>query len=201
MFLLIAVLAAACLIGFAAGGHWGGLAEIQIHWWPLAVAALAIQLIPPPANNMLLVGLVSASYGLVGTVVVRNIRTPGFAAVVVGLALNMLVIGANGGMPVSVSAVEASGQPAAAVELRAGNADLKHELSEDARLGFLSDVIPVPAPFRQVVSVGDVVFYLGLMWLVISAMRRRKEPPAVADAVAQPAAELDRAEGATTSES
>src|SRR5207237_4339059 len=43
---------------------------------------------------------------------------------------------------------------------------------------FLGDVIPVPKPVGQVVSLGDVATYAGVMWFVIASMqppRRRPE--------------------------
>ena len=50
-----------------------------------------------------------ASYVLLGAFAWVNRRLPAVWLIIIGLALNILVIGVNGGMPVSAAAIETAG--------------------------------------------------------------------------------------------
>lgn len=95
----------------------------------------------------------------------------GFAAL--GIALNVLVIGLNGAMPVSLRAVSEMGVPRLdAVQSMEG--DYLHQpQASDTQLAVLGDVITVPGPEwqRGVVSVGDLLLALGLAGWVFAASR------------------------------
>jgi hypothetical protein len=88
----------------------------------------------------------------------------------VGLLANALVVGLNGAMPVSESA---AGRAGTTTQDILTGADARHELADrHTRLGFLGDVIPVPAPWRpEVVSPGDIAVAAGLAQLVLLGMR------------------------------
>jgi uncharacterized protein DUF5317 len=103
-----------------------------------------------------------------------NLRLAGFALILVGLALNLTVIAANQGMPVTKNALIKSGQGEVLGELRK-EPGAKHFLARpgDVVLEPLADVIPLGDPLDQVVSVGDLVVYAGVMWLIVAAMRGR----------------------------
>jgi uncharacterized protein DUF5317 len=96
---------------------------------------------------------------------------PGMALVLIGLACNFTVIVVNGGMPASASALIDSGQQDVLESLRGEGADKHHLLTDEDQLTFLADVIAVPQPIGQAVSIGDVFVYAGLVWLVIATMR------------------------------
>jgi hypothetical protein len=52
---------------------------------------------------------------------------------------------------------------------------VKHHLAgADDELMFLGDVIAIPPPIGQIVSVGDVFTYGGAAWVVVAGMRRRR---------------------------
>ncbi len=182
MLLLLSVLVVSVLIGLIAGGRLGRLFEVKLSWWPLLPVALALQFVPVPdgsSGRWVALGALLASYALLVSVAVCNIRRAGFPLILAGLLLNALVIGLNGGMPVSYEAVFASGQPEVAEELKAGDlSGFKHKLAEEGGvlLPFLSDVIPVGTPFHLVVSAGDIVFYAGIAWFVVGAMRSPSGP-------------------------
>src|SRR6185503_14492017 len=99
-----------------------------------------------------------------------NLRLPGLALILVGLALNATVIVANGGMPVSADALVRSDQAEVSTDLQGSGADKHHLATDDDVLTFLGDVIPIPSPIAQVVSIGDVLVYSGVVWFVIVAM-------------------------------
>jgi hypothetical protein len=95
----------------------------------------------------------------------------------IGLALNCAVIIANGGMPVRAQTLIDSGQEDVLASLQAERADKHHLLTESDVLTFLADVIAVPPPISQAISIGDVFIYAGLMWTIVAAMRGRSPSP------------------------
>ena len=109
-----------------------------------------------------------------------NLRLFGVRLVMLGLALNLLVISLNGGlMPVEQGAVAAVGKHTN-VDLSVGEhiAGSKNVLLErqDVRLRALSDVIllPLPRPYTRAVSAGDLVIVVGIGAVLASlALARR----------------------------
>jgi len=176
MRLVFLVLLVTVALGAMTGGRLGGLARLQIRWTPLALAGLAMQILPPAGWWPL--GLMYLSFVLLGVFCFANRSTSGFALILAGTLMNFLVIGVNQGMPVSRSALVDSGQQHTLRDL-IHDGGVKHHLAgPDDRLMFLADVIPVAPPVRQAVSAGDVVAYVGVGYLVIAAMHRdrRRNP-------------------------
>lgn len=126
-------------------------------------------LLPPsiggPLAKVMVVLLVS--YGLWQN---ANLRSLWF--VWLGLALNSVVIVANGGhMPVSLAAAESAGFTGLKEQL-AGAKDAVHSLLIQANtpFWFLGDVIPVSVrPLRNVISLGDVMLMLGIAGFFVEA--------------------------------
>ena len=177
MRLVVLTIPVAILVGYLTGGRLGNLANVRFRWPMSGLAGIALQFAPVAGTGgtLLLVGSFLFLFVAAGV----NRRLPGFALILVGLWLNFVVITINEGMPVTRTALAASGQANTLAELRSG-ADTKHHLasSEDA-LVFLGDAIPIPPPVRQAVSLGDLFAYSGAMWFVIRGMRapapRREE--------------------------
>lgn len=91
-----------------------------------------------------------------------------------GIALNVLVIGLNGAMPVSMRSVSEIG--ALRVDALASlETDCLHELLDaETRLASLADVIAVPGPAwrRGVISAGDLLLALGLgAWVFVGTRK------------------------------
>ena len=108
----------------------------------------------------------AAAIAVIAVVALRNWRVPGALLVALGATLNVLVIGANGGMPFDATA-------AASVSAQVlANDALHHPLRPDSRLPWLADVLPV-AMFRNVYSLGDVFIAAGGFWIPFSILRRR----------------------------
>ncbi len=102
---------------------------------------------------------------------VANIRVFGFPLILAGVLCNLLVIGANGGMPVSAHALEASDQGQFLGDLENNPYPKHHLATEDDLLRFLGDVIPVPTPVAQAISLGDILTYGGVGMVIVGAMR------------------------------
>lgn len=80
-------------------------------------------------------------------------------------------------MPVSERAAILSGQAAYVGEL-AGSESLRHTLlGPHTRLGFLADIIPLPScyPLARVLSIGDLLIFLGILVFIICGMRSDRE--------------------------
>ena len=128
----------------------------------LAVQTVAQPLLDAGATLVLLLG----SMALVALFLLFNLRLPGTGLAAVGLALNVLVIAANGAMPVHAPSADEAGVPISFAE-----GGVKHEVMDGStRLPWLGDAIPL-APLRTVLSLGDVLLALGIALFVYRATR------------------------------
>jgi hypothetical protein len=177
--LIGAVIIAGLLAGIAFGGDLRTLSELKLRWWPLALVGLVLQLVPVPSmagrlDHWLAVGLLVASYVVLLAFVAVNIRVPGFPVIALGFALNLFVISVNGGMPVTARAIEQAYGPRSAMEIKRlqERGGAKHHLArDDDDFVFLADVIPLGSPLHQVLSVGDLVFMVGVFWVIAAATK------------------------------
>jgi Family of unknown function (DUF5317) len=204
--LVLAALGAGVAVGLALGGTFRNLADVHFRLAWVAFAGLILQWVPAPRDWThavgLSVGLLIASYVFLLVFVVANFRRPGMAIVAVGLLLNGIVIAANGGMPVTASAVRsASGSSSFAAEARklATEGGAKHRLAApDDTLLWLSDRFGVGPPIGGVFSIGDFFWLVGGAWVVAGLMLRPTpreasgSPPARDRAIALPESETLR---------
>jgi hypothetical protein len=176
MKLLLAVVLVSIYLGYLFGGRLKRLEALRPRWWGLVIVGLGIQFVPLPDGTtgtdlVVRTAMLALSYTLLVTFAAVNIRMPGMVLVLIGLACNFTVIVVNGGMPASAEALINSGQQDVLESLRKDGADKHHLLTDEDQLTFLADVIAVPEPIGQAISVGDVFVYAGLVWLVIATMR------------------------------
>ncbi|MGH8892827.1 MAG: DUF5317 domain-containing protein [Actinomycetes bacterium] len=172
--LLVAVVALAAVL--VTGG--ARLAQVRLRAVRLLVAAALVQLLTsavlPWSGATRLTALVLTVL-LVGLFVVGNGRVAGAPLIGAGLLLNVIVIAANGAMPVSVPAAERAGLTPP--ELRLAQEAMREPVDEATTLAMLGDVVPVALPWRpQVVSPGDVLVAAGVGLLLVSARSRRQTP-------------------------
>jgi hypothetical protein len=180
MKLILATLVFSAGLGLIVGGRVSALASLKVRWTPAALIGLALQLVPWPGATLPLL-MVFVSYGILLAFALANVRAglPGFGLVLIGIVMNFTVIAVNQGMPVTRDALIASHQEET-LPILLDRPGAKHHLAgPDDRLMFLADVIPVP-PLDLVVSLGDVLAYAGVAWLIIGGMRRHRR--AVPDA-------------------
>ena len=178
---VVIVIVAAVVVGLLVGGSLRNFERLRVHWWMLAFAGLALQLAPVPRIAdvpmwAIGAGMLAASYVLLLTFLTVNRWIPGAGLMAVGLVLNLAVVAFNGGMPVAAGAIDRAGGSAAVL---ADGGSAKHHLMNDSDvLTPLGDVIPIPPPIGVVLSVGDVLLYLGIGWFVVQVMRgRSRENP------------------------
>ncbi|HEU5003306.1 MAG TPA: DUF5317 domain-containing protein [Actinomycetota bacterium] len=169
MLLALALLVLGILAGLARGGHLENVSAAQFRLPGLVFAGLGLQIgaqalassVPALYRGWAGTAVLMVSYGLIIAFVVANLRYPGTAFIGAGLALNIVVILANGAMPVSLAAVHHLGLKA----LPGLQTGVKHHaMTRSTRLSFLGDIIPIP--YLGIVSVGDVTLGTGVFLLV-----------------------------------
>jgi len=182
MIVLLTIVAIGLVAGFIAGGSLRGFERVNVYWWGAALAGLALQVMPFRwLDGDMGVAVLIASYALLIAFVWVNRRLPAAPLLLLGLVLNMLVIGSNGGMPVSESAIRSAGGTSGV--LPSVIEDGKHHLmtSSDV-LTPLADIIGLPSPIGTVLSIGDVALYSGLVVFIVVVMRghftENRRPPA-----------------------
>ncbi len=162
------MLASAVIVGFAAGLASGGsisrLGDLNVRWWPVLAVAIALRVAGGLAGDLAAGTYVLAFAGVVA-VALANRRLPGASLIAAGAALNLIVVAANGAMPISAQAVAMVGGAMPVDRLHT-------ELVSASRLALFADVIPFPV-VRTAYSVGDVLIALGGGWLTFAALRRR----------------------------
>jgi hypothetical protein len=178
---LVLILGLAVVAGVVAGGSLRNFERVRVHWWALALAGVALQTLPAPAiggveQRAVGSAVLVLSYLLLLAFITANRWVPAAGVMAVGLLLNLAVVAANGGMPVSTSAIRTAGGSTLAL---ATSHDAKHHVMTNGDvLTPLADVIPVPRPVGIVLSIGDELLYLGTAWFVIQVIRgRSRENP------------------------
>lgn len=177
--MLIDALVLAVAVGYLRGGRLKNLEKIELHAEVLMVAALVIQLLTPwlalrsrPFSSAAFsVWLLSFAMLLLAMALNRD-----RAALVVagaGVAMNLIVVALNGGMPVLVGALNYLTPHEKITAASFAGDPLHHLASSVTRLPFLADAVPIPWPSfqRGVASVGDIFLMAGVFWLVQDGMK------------------------------
>lgn len=161
------------LVGLCAallmGARWDALADVRWRLAPLCLAGLGIQLIlfssdPTVAGPFVPIApaLHVGSILLVLTSLAANVRTPGIAFVLLGAALNLAVIMANGGqMPGTVPPPDLSFSNTTTMD-------------EHTRLAVLGDWLQPPLLPHRRFSIGDVLIAGGAGFAVFRLARTRR---------------------------
>lgn len=208
-FMIVPVLAA-CLLAMLRGGQLKNLAalELRFAWLPLAMFALQFGFVLFPLGQgelyfKIVPWVTVLTYALLILFLALNRELPGLKLILLGAALNLAVILANGGyMPVSRAALVRSDhldkvfvQGERAYVL--GSKDIVLERDE-TRLLPLSDVLKVPGALEvpATFSIGDMLIMLGASWLAYRVLsggahvqhemdrghKRKKKDPEVLEA-------------------
>jgi hypothetical protein len=188
MFILYAI-PVGLVIGLLLGGRLSGLGEIRFRWAGLAAVGFAFQVLLFSEPVTARVGdlgppIYIASTAIVFVAVLRNVAIRGMPLIAAGAASNLLAIVANGGyMPASPSAAAELGRNAS--ETYSNTA-----IMQSPALAPLTDVIALPSwlPFTNIVSIGDILIALGIVVVIVAAMRAgRPAPEDEAEVTPQPA--------------
>lgn len=171
---------AAIVIALIAGGRFSRLTLLDLRWPWVFVAAFGLRL------AIVVVGIAGWRPGLVATgplhvlsyalllaalVANRHLWPMWIAAI--GVAMNCVVIAANGGaMPAAAALVRASGQGRILQLVEAGRYPTHSIIDASTRLSFLADryLLPRPYPRPSVFSLGDIFITLGVVLLILWGM-------------------------------
>jgi hypothetical protein len=171
MFILYAVVIG-LIAGAALGGRPAGLSQLQFRWAWVFAAGLAVQLVlfsDPVAERIGALGapIYVGSTLAVAAAVWANRGIPGMVVVALGACGNLAAIVANGGyMPASAEALFALGKT-----VKSGYSN--SSFVADPQLPWLTDIFALPAwvPATNVFSVGDVLIGVGVVIVIVTAMR------------------------------
>jgi hypothetical protein len=188
MKLMAICMAVILAVGYLRGGRLRNVSELKLQWPALALVGLALQFVTGPGDTVPLACLY-LSFVLLIVFTVKNISVVGFPLILIGVVCNLLVIGINGGMPVSARALVASNQAQFLADLENNPYPKHHLATDDDELRFLGDVIAIPQPMLQAISLGDILTYSGVGVVIIGAMRaspaaRREDEPTEGSKVA-----------------
>ncbi|MBS1250978.1 MAG: hypothetical protein MAG451_00007 [Anaerolineales bacterium] len=181
MILLVGI-AVAIFVALLRGGDLENLGHVRIRWAWIAFVALAIQvglvrLLPNWVGAARLFFPLTHAAILAVAWVNRDLQ--GMRLLAVGVALNLIVILANGGyMPVTPEALVGAGVVESVESVTFGR-PVKASKSvvlpgDKITLGWLSDIITL-RPVRKVISVGDVFVTAGVFIFVQGMMLQREE--------------------------
>ena len=179
MFTVVAVVVGVA-VGLATGGKVRNLGERSFkHAW-LLVIGVALQVVTevfhlPKSPDY---ALVLVSYAALAAFALSNLRLAGMGVVAIGLALNIVPIAVNRGMPVRASAI---------VEAKVARRDQiatldfggkRHLEGPHDRFTVLGDILP-DWVFREVLSFGDLVMAVGIADVFVHLLRapRRRVSP------------------------
>lgn len=149
-----------------AGGRLSRLASLRVQGGSLIVLALGLQVLManvlpglfPQAPHALLIGLHVASYAVIAWTLWLNRAVPGLLLIALGGGTNAAVIAINGGtLPADPQALAEAGITVGADEYSNSG------VVDEPVLGWLGDVMTTPSflPFRNVISLGDIVVLVG----------------------------------------
>lgn len=178
--ILLVALAMAMVLALVMGGSLRRLPHLGLRCgWVMVIAFLAqLYAIYFPADRgsaqfAIAGAILTGSYVTLLYAVWRNGHLLGMQLVGLGLLLNLVVIGANGGyMPISPDALVQAGlqklSPGLELGVRVAQTKDVLLLREETRLWFLSDifVLAAPGPLRSIFSLGDVAIAAGAFVLV-----------------------------------
>lgn len=163
--MILIVLAALCVVTVPlSGGSLSRLGDLQLRWMWLAPVALGLQVLIVtivPSGNMTLHALVHiGTYFLIVVFLWANRKIAGAGVIGLGTLANATAISANGGvMPASLRAQRLAG-------LTEGGGFHNSAALLHPHLLWLGDIIPVPGPLPNVLSIGDCVIFAGLLLLL-----------------------------------
>ncbi len=173
------IVAVAVALGVAVavltGGSLTRMLDAPLRWLPLAFLALGAQLVlgvwdrAAGWSEATALGLFAGSFAALLVFCARNLHLTGMSVVLVGVALNTLVVAVNGAMPVRLPD-DASAEQREAIE-----ASVTHEHEDDAEtLTVLGEIVVLPDPLRRSVSFGDLILGVGIVDLLFHASRVRR---------------------------
>jgi len=180
--LFLSGLTLSLILGLLFGGRLDRLADLRLTYFWIAPIAFAIQLLavygPDPFSGPLEIPLIVGSHAALLAIALRNLRAPGLAFAAAGLAMNLAVIAANGGlMPIAPETLRLAGREVWKIGDGSPGTRVAHSKDiirarEDTWLESLADRhwTGLPGRFSVIFSLGDVVLLAGVCTLVVRTL-------------------------------
>lgn len=173
MFILYAV-PIGLVLGALLGGRPAGLATLRFRYGWVMLVGLVVQVVLFSPAVTAVIGDVGppiyvVSTGVVIAAVLLNLRITGMAVVALGAISNLTAIVLNGGyMPADPGAMASLGKLEPMVYSNSA-------VLPDPVVKPLTDIFALPTwmPFANVFSVGDVLIAVGVVLVIVAAMRRQ----------------------------
>jgi Family of unknown function (DUF5317) len=166
------------IAGYVAGGHHGHLVSRRVRMAGLPVIWAALVVVTMRDWVPGAFALFVASFGVALVFVALNARElPPVSLIGVGLAMNLVAVVVNTGMPYSTPALRASGvaRPDGSILVATPQS---HPQTEEDSLYVLIDRFAVNAgPIREVLSAGDFVIAAGIGLSICTALLPRRRRP------------------------
>ncbi|HEX2850321.1 MAG TPA: DUF5317 family protein [Acidimicrobiales bacterium] len=186
MIYIVVAVVGGVLVGVATGGRLANLGEAPFRIWPALAVGVGLQIAANAMRGGTGLALVLASYVLLLVFAAANLARVGMGLVLVGIAMNVVAIAVNGGMPVRGEAIVAAGIASRREIPTIEFGSKRHLETPDDRLTFLGDIIPIGLGPGEVLSFGDLVMAVGIADVIVHLMRQRPRlafsPPATASA-------------------
>jgi len=174
--MFILALIAGIIIGYILKGNLQNLSKIKLKGVYLIVVGFFIEfmIIILVQNHILTIGKITylldvLMYTLIFLFIIKNKGETFIVLMGIGFLLNAIAIFFNNGaMPVSYKAIENLGFPS-----NVATEGLYSLISSDTYFGFLGDIIPINFIGRFIVSAGDIIAAIGMMFFIITKMRKK----------------------------
>jgi hypothetical protein len=170
----VATIVLAIVVVVVTKGSFERLGQLRFRMLWLLFFGLAIQIalevIDFPKDRIEDVGfaILLVSYAAILSFCVMNRAVRGMTVIAVGVALNVLVIALNQGMPTKDDVRERNGRE---VHVPIEQTVKHRPRDDDTLLPFLGDEITAPGFPNQQFSIGDIVMALGIVYLCFEGSR------------------------------
>lgn len=168
------------IIGGLRGGRLANLTEINIRGWFLILFSLLLSLTPVFLNNIevledMQVYLLFFSMIVMLIVVALNLDKKGVWIILMGGIYNLAIMAFNGlKMPVSMSNLEKAGLTTLFEGIKDGSiVNFVAAETTGAITVFTKFIaVPKPYPFPRILSIGDILMTLGLLFFIVGEMKK-----------------------------
>ncbi|TCS76904.1 DUF5317 domain-containing protein [Effusibacillus lacus] len=166
------------LVALFRGGKLRDLLDVKLNSLWLIVLAFTVQYAIINLYPFYLFMGVIVSYFSLLLFCLFNRKQPGFYIMMAGIAMNLLVMISNGGrMPVDIEIIRQIA-PNQVEQLVAGTIGKHVAMTEQTNLNLLGDIFYLHAPYPReaLVSLGDILFSVGVFYFIQKTMVKRRSP-------------------------
>lgn len=181
MIFQLAAIIAGVLIGWIRKGTLTHLASVRLRWIGLLPVAYVLQYI----STYYLHGIsyeILVVFSYLGLIVfcILNIRVTGMAWALAGICSNFVVLSANHlRMPAYMEVIRRVA-PNMVPKVEAGEIGKSIAMGPSTHLNFLGDIFTIQLGVTSLVSIGDLLFSVGLFLFIVAAMGGRERAKSMA---------------------